>query len=251
MVTKTSGKGGSPWVALGKPTTHTFVSFQRDYILRGPERNMFTEPMPEEQPQGPPSGQTSKPNGQDGGTTPQSKALQLAASLIDTSGTGADATVDELVHIPVDKPNKSQFFRVHPDLHADVNLLRIEGMNGREIYAVVPGMVRTLDNVGLFTLFLGVHRDGSYFLWPISAISTDNWSRSARQIAIAAMNQWCRLVPSRATSTYIKRIAPGCLDVPVWPTGKTFEELLLLAFGDGRIISSPDHPVVKAMWAKD
>jgi hypothetical protein len=180
----------------------------------------------------------------------QSKTLQLAESLIDTSGMGEGATVEELVRLPVDKPNKSQFFRVHPDLLADVNLLKIDGPNWREIYAVTPNVVKNLDNVSLYTLFFGVHRDGSYFLWPISATSSDNWSRSARQIAISAMRQWCRLVPSRATSTYMKRVAPGCEEIPVWPEGKTFPDLLVLAFDDGHIIDSLEHPVAREQWLK-
>ena len=187
----------------------------------------------------------NKPN-----TVTQSKALELASLLLDNTGTGTDVTRDEMANLPVMRPSKTQFFRIHPDLHGDVNLLKVDGLNGTEIYAVVPGMVAQLDNVQLYTLFFGVHRDGSYFMWAISATSADGWSRSARQIAVAAMDQWCRLVPNRATSNYIKRVAPQCEDVPVWPEDKTFTDLLALAFGDGRITDSTDHPVVNEMWLK-
>ena len=119
----------------------------------------------------------------------QNKVLELASSLIDTTGTGADATRDELATLAVDKPSKNQFFRIHPTLHADVNILKVEGMNGVERYAVIPKMVKSLDGVSLCTLFFGVHRDGSYFLWPVNATSSDGYSRSARQIDIAAMQQ--------------------------------------------------------------
>lgn len=183
-------------------------------------------------------------------TPSSSRALELASSLIDTTGTGGDVTCDEIVSLPVDRPGRTQFFRIHPQLHADVNILKVDGINGTEKYAVVPAMVKSLDNVGLYTLFFGVHRDGSYFLWPVSATSSDGYSRSARQIAVAAMQQWCRLVSNRATSVYIKRVAPHCEDIPVWPDEKTFADLLVLAFGDGHIIDTPEHPVVKEMWLK-
>jgi hypothetical protein len=183
-------------------------------------------------------------------TVARSKALELAASLLDATGTGADETRDEMASLPAVRPNKAQFFRTHPTLHGDVNLLKVDGLNGTELYAVVPGMVQHIDNVNLYTLFFGVHRDGSYFLWPISATSADGYSRSARQIAISAMQHWCRLVPNRATSVYIKRVAPHCQDLPLWPEEKSFTDLLVLAFGDGRIIDSNDHPVVKEMWLK-
>src|ERR1039457_3356418 len=98
-------------------------------------------------------------------TPSSSKALELASSLIDT-GAGGEVTRDEMASLPVDKPCKTQFFRIHPNLHADVNVLKVEGINGTERYAVVPSMVKSLDGVSLNTLFFGVHRDGSYFLWP-------------------------------------------------------------------------------------
>jgi hypothetical protein len=160
------------------------------------------------------------------------------------------AQSDEMASLPVDKPSKTQFFRIHPNLYADVNVLKVEGINGTERYAVVPSMVKSLDGVSLCTLFFGVHRDGSYFLWPVNATSPDGYSRSARQIAVAAMKQWCRLVSNRAASVYINRVAPNCTDIPVWPEDKTFTDLLVLAFGDGHIIDSPDHPIVKEMWCK-
>jgi hypothetical protein len=182
-------------------------------------------------------------------TPSSSKALELASSLIET-GAGGEVTRDEMASLPVDKPSKTQFFRIHPTLYADVNVLKVEGINGTERYAVVPSMVKSLDGVSLCTLFFGVHRDGSYFLWPVNATSPDGYSRSARQIAVAAMKQWCRLVSNRAASVYINRVAPHCTDTPVWPEDKTFTDLLVLAFADGHIIDSPDHPIVKEMWCK-
>jgi hypothetical protein len=177
-------------------------------------------------------------------------ALELAAGLLDTSGCGSDVTQDVIVSLPVMRPDTAQFFRIHPELHGDLNILKQKSGKGEELYAVVPGMVHQIDNVRKYTLFLGVHRDGSHFLWPISATSSDGYSRSARQIAITAMKTWCRLVSVRSTGVYICRQAPQCKEIPVWPENKTFVELLALAFGDGRIIDSPEHPVVKEMWLR-
>jgi hypothetical protein len=184
-------------------------------------------------------------------STPAQKrgnVVDLAKSLLAPLGDGVEETRDEFVGLPVTKPNKAQFFRIHPNLYSDVYLLKIQGMTGEVVYAVVPDMVQHLDNVGRYTLFLGVHRDRTPFLWPISATSPDGYSRTARQIAIAAQDEWCRLVSNRATSQYIKRVAPKCTDEPIWPKDKTFIDLLVLAFGEDRIIDSPEHPVVKEMW---
>jgi len=182
------------------------------------------------------------------GPQPKSKALALAAGLIDQSRNAGDVAVDELVSLPVRKPNKGQFFRIHPTLHADVNLFKIESSSGTETYAVYPDMVGMLDGIQLYTLFLGIHRDGSCFLWPISATSSDGWSRSGRQIAIAAMEKWVRLVADRSANTYMKRVANNFNDDAQFPANKTFEELLSLAFGDGRIIDTADHHIVKEHW---
>jgi hypothetical protein len=176
--------------------------------------------------------------------------MDLAKSLLSPMDAGLEETRDEIVGLPVGKPNKTQFFRIHPSLFSDVYLLKVQGATGEVLYAVVPGMVQHLDNVGRYTLFLGVHRDRTSFLWPISATSPDGYSRTARQIAISAQDVWCRLVSERATSQYIKRVAPQCKDEPVWPKDKTFVDLLVLAFGEDRIIDSLDHPIVKEMWLK-
>ena len=86
------------------------------------------------------------------GPQPKSKALALAAGLIDQSRNAGDVTVDELVSLPVRKPNKGQFFRIHPTLHADVNLFKIESSSGTETYAVYPDMVGMLDGIQLYLL---------------------------------------------------------------------------------------------------
>src|ERR1035437_5510715 len=110
-----------------------------------------------------------------------SKALELASSLIDT-GAGGEITRDEMASLPVDKPSKTQFFRINPNLYADVNILKVDGINGTERYAVVPSMVKSLDGVSLCTLFFGVHRDGSYFLWPVNATSSDGYRSEERRV---------------------------------------------------------------------
>lgn len=183
-------------------------------------------------------------------TSRKSKALELAEGLLNTGVDAMDDVQEHLVSLPVDKPNTSQFFRVHPDLHADIYLLKQKqpGSYKEEKYAVMPDLVENVDNVRLYTLFFGVHRDGSYFLWPVSASSADGYTRSARQIAIKAMKQWCRIVSQPTTANYTSRIARNCTDEPVWPEDKTIAELIALAFGDGHIIDSMDHPVVKEMW---
>jgi hypothetical protein len=176
--------------------------------------------------------------------------MDLAASLIHNGGADLEETRDQIITLPVGRPSLVDYFRIHPTLHGDVSLLKIKGTFVEELYPVVPQMIPLVDNVKRYTLFFGVMRDGSSFLWPISATGKDGYSRSARQIALDAMKSWCRIVPDHSNSTYNKRVALHCSEEPVWHEDKNFTELLVMAFGDGRIIDSEDHPIVKRMWLR-
>jgi hypothetical protein len=111
-------------------------------------------------------------------------------------------------------------------------------------------MVSKMDGVKRYTLFYGVHRDGARFLWAVSAVSTDLWSRTARQIAIKAMKEWTRLVSDPVKGKYIGRTFPGLDEVPDFGPDKTLEELWVEAFGDGHIIDSTDHPIYQELFCK-
>ena len=119
------------------------------------------------------------------------------------------------------RPSKVMPFRIHPTLVCDVTLYVKPGVQ-REYYVVARDMERLIDGAGRYTVFLGVHKDGSRFLWPISATSSDNYSKSARQIAVKAMHEWTRLVPDRAKGSYIGRFFPKLAKVPEW--GRTGTE---------------------------
>ena len=123
----------------------------------------------------------------------------------------------------------------------------------REYYVVARDMERLIDGAGRYTVFFGVHRDGSRFLWPISATSQDNYSKSARQIAVKAMHEWTRLVAERAKGSYTGRFFRGKLAkvVPEWGQPTTFTKLLAEAVGSEGIILSKDHPVYRELWPEE
>lgn len=180
--------------------------------------------------------------------TTRSNVLQLAESLIHTAPTEDEGTCEQMVTITVGRPKELEYFRIHPTLHGDVSLLKVnEGMR-TEIYAVAPNMVPHVDGVKRYTVFFGVTLGGSSLLWPVSATSKDGYSRSARQIAIDAMTSWCRIVSDPGNGAYRKRAATKLKDEPTFPENTTLAELLVLGFGDGHIIDSEDHPIMKRMW---
>jgi hypothetical protein len=174
-----------------------------------------------------------------------SKSDDLAAGLLDTGGeSDLEVTTDEYA-IVVDKPTKGHFFRVHPTLHCDIHIFKRKGARGEEKYAVYRKMVKHVPEATLSTLFYGVHRDGSFFLWPISATSTDNYSKTGRQIAIKSMKVWSRLLSNTTTGNYSGRFAEKLTEEPLFPANaKTMREILNIAFGDGHIIADISHPVI-------
>jgi hypothetical protein len=71
----------------------------------------------------------------------------------------------------------------------------------------------------------------------------DAWS-SARSIARVAMDQWARLL--WAGKAYKSRLAPaGYAPDPDWSKLRSFDELVLMAFGEANIISDKSHSIYK------
>jgi hypothetical protein len=148
------------------------------------------------------------------------------------------------------RPNKVMPFQIHPTLVCDVMLYVKAGVQ-RQYYVVARNMERWIDGAGRYTVFFGVYMDGSRFLWPISATSSDNYNKSARQIAIKAMHEWTRLVSERAKGSYTGRFFPKLAKVPEWGQPTTFTKLLAEAVGSEGIIMSKDHPVYRELWPEE
>jgi len=163
---------------------------------------------------------------------------------------------DEVVSYDVEqlvmgRPRKAMPFQIHPTLCRDVTLYVKPGVL-KEYYVVARNMERWIDGAGRYTIFFGVYRDGSRFLWPISATSQDNYSKSARQIAVKAMHEWTRLLPDRARGCYTGRFFPNLAKVvPEWGQPTTFTKLLAEAVGSEGIIMSKDHPVYRDLWPEE
>ncbi len=72
-----------------------------------------------------------------------------------------------------------------------------------------------------------------------------NWGLTARKAAELAEKKWTRMQSN---------MARGCYDVvtsdkipdPVWPD-ISFQEVVKIAFGDGRLIDSMDQPVIRQL----
>ena len=72
---------------------------------------------------------------------------------------------------------------------------------------------------------------------------TNSWHQSAREAASHAEVHWTRMIANMSEGGYSVYRATGEIPDPEWPD-KTMPELLELAFKDGKLIDSEDHPIV-------
>jgi hypothetical protein len=173
-------------------------------------------------------------------------ALRLDQSYADTVGVKKLLTT-----LPVRKPNRQDFVRVHPDpVFRLTPAAIIEVKEDREVYLVTPNMAQALPGeFSTVTLYLAINRQGVLFLWPVKLPSPDGkhneWHRSAAEAAERSMKKWVRVTSSMSLGAYEIFEASGDLPEPVWPD-YSFEEILEIAFRD-RIVDRADHPLVQRL----
>jgi len=181
------------------------------------------------------------------GSFPSLSELRLSQSFVEQAGVKKLLTT-----VPVRKPHKQDYFRVHPDAAFRDQFAFIELKNDdREHYVVMPGIAAAVSTETVNkTLYTAINRQGVIFLWPVPLPTPDDrrvndWHRTAREGAARSVDRWIRLVPNMALGANEIFEAPSGTPDPVWPE-HSFEELLAIGFRD-RIIQSLDHPVLKRL----
>lgn len=173
-------------------------------------------------------------------------ALRLDQSYADTVGVKKLLTT-----VPVRKPGRQDFVRVHPDPKYRLTPAAIiEVKEDREVYLVTsemaPGLMGEFSSA---TLYLTINRQGVIHLWPVKLPGPDGrpnaWNHSAADAAERAMKKWVRVTSSMALGAYEIFEASGDLPEPVWPD-HSFQEILKIAFRE-RLVDRPDHPLVQRL----
>ena len=157
-----------------------------------------------------------------------------------------------LLTVPVRKPAKEWFVRVHPDEAYRFQTAVIELKEDRETYLVAPPLRDQLAAEGTFGLramFTSINRQGVVFLWPVRLPGADGrldeWSRSAMEGAEMAKGGWVRVTSNMSLGAYEVYEAIADIPDPTWPD-MPFADLLRIAFR-GRLIETLDHPVLKKL----
>jgi hypothetical protein len=173
-------------------------------------------------------------------------ALRLSQSFADTVG------VKKLVStVPVRKPNRQDFVRVHSDpAYRLTPTAIIELKDDHETYLVRPDIAQQLPGeFNVVTLNTAINRQGVIQLWPVKLPGPDGkyseWHRSAAEAAELAMKQWVRVRANMSLGAYEIFEASGDLTDLIWPD-ISFEEILKIAFRD-RYVDRVDHPLLQKL----
>lgn len=153
--------------------------------------------------------------------------------------------------VPVRKPNRFEFVRVHPD---DAYTLITGALcfkeDREEIYLVDRAFWMDLGpEVRPIALYTTVNRQNVPSLWPVKLPGPDGrhdtWNASALQAVAHAKTSWVRVAANMSLGGYDVVAATAELSDPQWPD-LSFTEILRIAFRD-RFIDDPDHVVLKKL----
>lgn len=172
-------------------------------------------------------------------------SLRLNQSFADTVGVKRLLTT-----VPVRKPGRQDFVRVHPaEEYRLTPAALIELKEDRETYLVMPQVADELPGEFVFaTLYTTISRQGVLSLWPVRLQADgrqNDWHRSAAEAAELAMRKWIRLSSNMALGAYEIFEATGNLGEPTWPD-VSLADILRIAFR-GHFVDSPDHPLVQRL----
>jgi hypothetical protein len=172
-------------------------------------------------------------------------ALRLSdADTANLSGAG-----ELLSHVPVRKPNRHEFFRVHPDPEMSLVTTVFLDKEENETFFVAPEMRQVLvGETKPVLLITAITTQNVVMIIPVSLPvdgRTNPWQETAREAAERAKTDWVRMASDKQLGAYRIYKAEGELSEPVWPA-QSFNELLDIAFRD-RIIKQTDHPVVRRL----
>jgi hypothetical protein len=176
---------------------------------------------------------------------PDLAKLRLSQEFLETAGAKKILTT-----VPVRKPNKQDFVRVHPDPAFREAFAVIELKDDREHYLIMPDIAAAFPTEIMTAMFYTtINRQRVVSLWPVRLPASDGrvneWHRSAQEAAERAMSRWIRVVPNMSLGANEIFEAEGKIPDPEWPE-YTFQKLLQIGFRD-RIINSLDHPVLKRL----
>jgi hypothetical protein len=168
--------------------------------------------------------------------------LRLSQNFLEMAGVKKVITT-----IPVRKPGRQDFFRVHssPDYYLETAVL--EYKQERETYLVDRGLWSELPGeIIAKVLFTVINRQNILSIWTVRLPGADgrldHWNQSALEAAEIAKKQWVRMGSNMNLGAYEVFLPTAEFSDPVWPD-VTFQEMLKIAFKD-KFIRDFNHPLL-------
>ena len=97
-----------------------------------------------------------------------------------------------LTTVSVRKPNRTQFFRTHPDHRLDVMLLKYGETD--DLYIVILQLRAEVEHLAKpYRLVLTVDRGGTVFIWPLAIPDEEHlldWHSSVMEAEVFARESW-------------------------------------------------------------
>jgi hypothetical protein len=184
--------------------------------------------------------------------------------LVVTSDSLKGETISIVPIYKVRKPKRHEFFRVHPDSEDGTNdyqmamLLYISDEEMEKVhYLVTPGLIDYFNgavrtcSVRLAMSRVGGKPEGAPFILvttiPEEGSGENLWVVSMQAAAEEAKLGWIKACSNKDTGAYdiVKPVDPNAMPEPKWPT-TPFPEILEKVF-EGRIVSDPDHEIIRKL----
>jgi hypothetical protein len=171
--------------------------------------------------------------------------LRLSQSFADVIGVRK-----ALITVPVRKPGRQDFIRVHPSADYRLETAVLELKEERETYLVAPELWPEIPTELVpKVLYTTMNRQGVLSIWPIRLPGEDGrldqWNTSALEAAEMAQHAWIRIVANMSLGAYEVYEATGDIPEPSWPD-MSYHEILKIAF-KGLYITEIDHPVIRRL----
>jgi hypothetical protein len=159
-----------------------------------------------------------------------------------------------IVRVAVRKPNRNEFFRVHPDgENYSFRCALVEDPDNRDVYVMAGELADQYpDLCRPVKIVTAINRTGNPFLWPLKMPTGDRrggaWIDSALQASEYAKKKWVKIMADMSAGQYSVFKATGNLEEPDWPD-LDFNRLMEMAF-DGFVIDDRDHPLIQRLTGK-
>jgi hypothetical protein len=159
---------------------------------------------------------------------------------------------EELFNVALGKPKK--FVQIHPhkDYQRKVHVFCLKGGEdeyGEEVYYILPEMVQHFgEDARPCILSVWIDRTNNFGIWPLKIAKLNlgekdypAW-KSARQAARALIGRWGKVIWT-GRGYKVRPALPGYGGEPDFSKIPPMDQVVLLAFGEERIIRSTKHPV--------